>query len=117
MQERAILDPTHDVVDMINEYMLSLVLGEAKMYLCSDSTCKTDTNVDTPDDVHTPKFLNSIKCFGLPTYCLKLKCGVPIMLLWNIDQPSGLCNGTKLMITQLGTHVVEAKIISDSNIG
>ena len=39
------------------------------------------------------------------------------MLLRNIDQFSGLCNGTRLMITQLGTHVVEAKVISGSNIG
>jgi ATP-dependent DNA helicase PIF1 len=32
-------------------------------------------------------------------------------------QTSGLCNGTRLIVTRLGTYVVEARIISGSNIG
>jgi len=39
------------------------------------------------------------------------------MLLRNIDQPLGLCNGTRLIITQMRNFVLEAKIISGNNIG
>jgi ATP-dependent DNA helicase PIF1 len=39
------------------------------------------------------------------------------MLLRNIDQPEGLCNGTRLIVTRLANHVIEAKIISRKNIG
>nr|KYP34833.1 hypothetical protein KK1_044161 [Cajanus cajan] len=39
------------------------------------------------------------------------------MLLRNIDQSSGLCNGTRLIIIQLGKYVLEAKVILGSNIG
>ncbi|XP_056689195.1 uncharacterized protein [Spinacia oleracea] len=39
------------------------------------------------------------------------------MLLRNIDHPSGLCNGTRLVVTQLGNHIIEAKILLGSNIG
>nr|KYP45650.1 hypothetical protein KK1_032764 [Cajanus cajan] len=39
------------------------------------------------------------------------------MLLRNIDQSSGLCNGTRLIINQLGKYVSAAKVISGSNIG
>lgn len=39
------------------------------------------------------------------------------MLLRNLDQSEGLCNGTRLIVTQLANHVLEAKIISGKNIG
>ena len=48
---------------------------------------------------------------------LVLKVGVPVMLLRNIDQQKGLCNGTRLQITFLGKRVIEAEVISGGNIG
>ena len=39
-----------------------------------------------------------------------------VMLLIVIDQSSGLCNGTRLIITKLGKYIVEGKVISRSNI-
>ncbi|XP_022019108.1 uncharacterized protein LOC110919136 [Helianthus annuus] len=38
-----------------------------------------------------------------------LRVGVPVMLLRNIDQQKGLCNGTRLQITFLGKRVIEAE--------
>lgn len=39
------------------------------------------------------------------------------MLLRNLSQSDGLCNGTRLIITNLGHSVIEAKIITGSNVG
>lgn len=39
------------------------------------------------------------------------------MLLRTIDQNLGLCNGTRLIITKMGKFVLEAEVISGSNIG
>ena len=39
------------------------------------------------------------------------------MLLRNIDQSLGLCNGVRLITTQLGSHVIQGRIISCNNIG
>ena len=39
------------------------------------------------------------------------------MLLRNLNQTEGLCNGTRLMITHLGKWSVNANIISSKNIG
>jgi len=39
------------------------------------------------------------------------------MLLRNIDLKLGLCNGTRLIITRMRKFVLEAKVISGSNIG
>lgn len=117
LQQRAILAPTNEIVEMLNDYMLSLVPGEMKTYLSFDGPCTQNERVDRPDDIHTPEFLNTITSSGLPNHELKLKVGVPIMLLRNIDQSSGLCNGTRLSVTRLGNRVSEAKVISGTNIG
>jgi ATP-dependent DNA helicase PIF1 len=39
------------------------------------------------------------------------------MLLRNLNQNLGLCNGTRLMVQKLGDNVIEASIITGSNIG
>ena len=48
---------------------------------------------------------------------LKLETGVPIMLLRNIDQAKGLCNGTRLQVNHLGKNVISATVITGKNIG
>ncbi|CAH9135969.1 unnamed protein product [Cuscuta epithymum] len=117
LEKRAILAPTLDVVDSINQYMMSLNTRESKTYFSSDSACQSDTNADVLADVYTPEFLNSLKCSGVPNHELTLKIGTPVMLLRNIDHSMGLCNGTRLVITRLGCHVLEAKILSGHTVG
>ncbi|KAH7533321.1 hypothetical protein FEM48_Zijuj04G0118400 [Ziziphus jujuba var. spinosa] len=117
LQERAILALTLDIVESINDYVSSLNRTEENTYLSSDATCRSDSNIDFIGDLHTSVFLNAIKCFEVPNHQLKLKVGVPVMLLRNVDHSSGLCNGTRLVITRLGNHVLEGKVISGSNAG
>ena len=59
----------------------------------------------------TPKYLNSIRTYELPNHKIKLKVGSLIMLLRNIYQYEDLCNGTRLSMTRLANHVIQAKII------
>jgi len=68
--------------------------------------------IDITSDVHNLEFLNKISTFGLPNHMLSLKIGVPIVLLRNIDQASGLCNGTHLIITKMRKYILEGDIIS-----
>ncbi|CAN1336381.1 ATP-dependent DNA helicase PIF1 [Linum perenne] len=42
--------------------------------------------------------------------------GVPIILLRNIDQTTGLCNRTRMVVKLLGQWFIEAEIIYGSNI-
>jgi ATP-dependent DNA helicase PIF1 len=116
-QDRAILTARNMVVDAINDYILDLIPGEEKTYLSYDSLCDSNSGVDMPDDVHTPEFLNTIVSFGLPNHRLKLKVGVPIMLMRNINPSLGLCNGTRLIVTKMGKFVIEGKIINGNHLG
>ncbi|XP_031126314.1 uncharacterized protein LOC116028641 [Ipomoea triloba] len=117
MKSRAILAPTLDVVNAINEYMSDLHIAESKTYLSCDMVCKSDSSNGVLSDMHTLEFLNGLKASGIPNHALTLKVGSPIMLLRNIDHALGLCNGTRLMITRLSNHVVEAKIVTWNNAG
>jgi len=116
-QNRAILTTKNSIVKKINNYMLGMVPGEEKVYLIYDSPIHRNLNGDHIDDVHTPEFLNTITASGLPNHKLRLKVGVSVMLLRNIDTRYGLCNGTRLVITRMGRYVIEGTIISGSNVG
>ncbi|KAL9226518.1 hypothetical protein vseg_002324 [Gypsophila vaccaria] len=115
-QERAILAPTHDIVETLNDHVLSLIPGEERLYLSSDEISKDESSVGVRE-LYSSEVLNTIKCSGLPNHALRLKVGVVVMLLRNIDQSSGLCNGTRLMVTNLGSRVIRATVISGSNVG
>ncbi|GKV24803.1 hypothetical protein SLEP1_g34370 [Rubroshorea leprosula] len=116
-QERAILSPTLNDVAMLNDHLMSFILGEERSYLSSDSICKDDISFQNDEETYSPEVLNTFTGSGLPNHKLNFKVGVPVMLLRNIDQSNGLCNGTRLLITKMGNHVIEAKILSGNNIG
>lgn len=61
--------------------------------------------------------LNNITSSGLSNHELRLKVGVLVMLLRNLDQSMGLRNSTRLIITKIGSYVIEGKVILGSNIG
>ncbi|XP_076912066.1 uncharacterized protein LOC143570267 [Bidens hawaiensis] len=116
--ERAILAPKNDVVQEINERLLSVFSREEREYLSSDSICPTEmVNENLDESLCSPDILNGIKASGLPNHRLVLKVGVPVMLLRNVDQKSGLCNGTRLKVVSLGNRVIQVEIIYGSHIG
>lgn len=57
------------------------------------------------------EFLRTLRTSGLPGHHIKLKIGTPIMLMRNLDQYEGLCNGTRLIVTKMSNHVLEARIM------
>nr|XP_029145225.1 uncharacterized protein LOC112718243 [Arachis hypogaea] len=89
----------------------------SQTYLSSDKACPTEPNNDLLASIHTPELLNTIKCSGVPNHELTLKVGTPIMLLRNIDHSAGLCNGTRLVVTKLGKHIIEARTCAGKNKG
>ena len=143
-KSRAILASTNETVEQINDYALSFIpgnylityliaissvknmttetgilqtIGDHMEYLSSDFVDKSETIEDSYFQSITTEFLNSLTTFGFPTHSIKLKIGSPIMLLRNLDQNQGLCNGTRLVVTRLAKQVIAAEIILGKNIG
>lgn len=101
---------------MSSYVFLLKISGEERTYLSSDSIDPTDSR-PKDDAVLCPEFLNSIKMSGLPNHSLRLRIGTPVMLLRNLDPNEGLCNGTRLQITQMANHILEAKFITGKRVG
>jgi ATP-dependent DNA helicase PIF1 len=116
-QNRAILAPTLHFVEKVNDYVMSLLPSEEREYLSCDSICKCDEDIGVDRRWITTEFLNDIKCSGIPNHRLKFKIGVPVMLLRNIDFSSGLCNGTRLIVTELGQNIIGGEIVNGPHSG
>jgi len=116
-QERGILAPTLDLVEHVNEYMMSMIPGEEKEYLSSDYVCRSGENSDVQSEWFTMESLNGIKSSGIPNHRLEIRVGCPVMLMRNIDQANGLCNGTRLTVTHLGKSTIAATVIIGKRAG
>lgn len=117
LQERAILTPKNADADSINEYMFNQLKRPEKIYQSADEICRASTDVLEQEELYPTEFLNTLNFPGMPPHNLNLKEGLPVMLLRNVNPSKGLCNGTRLIITDLGKFVIKARIITGSNIG
>ncbi|XP_050110486.1 uncharacterized protein LOC126589277 [Malus sylvestris] len=117
LKERAIVTPRNDTATKINDFVLGIVPGESHTYLSFDSVSSATENSENLDMLYPIEFLNQLDLPGLPHHKLSLKVGAPVMLIRNLNQSQGLCNGTRLVVTQLNDRVVQAKIMTGSNIG
>jgi ATP-dependent DNA helicase PIF1 len=112
--ERAVLAALNADVDELNNACLHRLEGESRTYL------SIDTAVDEAGeaDHSIPKeFLATLNPSGMPSHSITLKEGCPIILLRNLNQPKGLCNGTRLIVTKLRERVIEAMILSGVHAG
>lgn len=117
LASRAIVCPNNSIVDEINDYVVGLVPGIGKEYLSCDTISKCSDQIPDFELLYPTEFLNSIDANNFPTHKLVLKEGVTVMLLRNINQSMSLCNGTRLLIVQLGEHLLQCVILTGSNIG
>ena len=111
------MTPTNDDDATINTYVTELVPGDEKEYLSCDRISMSPVAHSSYDLLYPVEFLNSINGNNFPQHRLILKKGVPVMLLRNLDQTAGLCNGTCLVVTQIGGMLLVAQIMTGTHIG
>ena len=105
LSSRVILAPRNTVVDDINDHLSSKIPGEYRVYKSVDSVQDPDTNAN----LYQVEFLNSLSRIpGIAPHELKLKVGMPVMLMRNLSRD--LANGTRMVIRELGSHVIKAEI-------
>ena len=117
LRSRAILTPTNVVVDDINTIILDKIPGATHTYLSQDSI--EDVGVEDNDfgSAFPVEYLNSINMPCLPKHELKIKVGVVVMLMRNLNQILGLCNGTRMIVTGCKINSIECEILCGSHVG
>ena len=104
LSERALLSPLNSHVNMLNHSLIEEYPGEQKVYKSVDSA------VNEEEAVHFPvEFLNSLDIPGIPSHILRLKIGAPIIVLRSLCPPQ-ITNGTRCVIKQMMTNVIEVEI-------
>ncbi|XP_057747181.1 uncharacterized protein LOC130966401 [Arachis stenosperma] len=116
-KDREILAPTLDCVTDVNNQMTAGLPGQERVFLSSDSVCAEEENMEFELDTFSPEILNGINCSSLPPHKLVLKVGAPVMLLRNIDQTNGVCNGTRMQVRRMENHVIECKTLTGNKVG
>jgi len=115
LNQRAVLCPTNDDVDEVNNQIMSAIHGESREFLSQD--CVLDDEGERVNNLFPVEFLNNLKSSSLPPHRLRLTIGCPIILLRNLMPQDGLCNGTRLICTSLSRYVLGATIISGTYAG
>jgi ATP-dependent DNA helicase PIF1 len=73
LRAHAILSPTNDRIDIINNYTISLVPGDEKQYLSCDTILKGPNTHESYDLLYSVEFLNSLNENNFPHHKLCLK--------------------------------------------
>ncbi|CAN0874981.1 ATP-dependent DNA helicase PIF1 [Linum grandiflorum] len=111
IRTRAIVAPTNADVTKINDYILSQLPGEQRTYLSSDTLTTNGANQTALEIEYPTEFLNSLSFNGMPEHQLHFKQYTIVMLLRNLNPAAGLCNGTRILLTNLGTNVIRGLIV------
>ena len=111
IERRVILCPRNDDTLEVNQQVLDRLPGQEKVYFSVDGVECDDIE---EQENYPLEFLNSLTPSGLPQHCLRLKVGAIVMLLRNLDQKAGLCNGTRLRVVALHNNVVDAENLKDA---
>ncbi|KAL8124283.1 hypothetical protein AgCh_012074 [Apium graveolens] len=111
LRERAILTPTNQTVGQLNSIIVDRLPGEIFSYVSLDVVedfggTQQELNVAFPVE-----YLNSVSLPGLPLHEMKLKVGVVVMLIRNLNQILGLCNGMQMIVKQYLKYCVECEVI------
>ncbi|KAH7482044.1 ATP-dependent DNA helicase PIF1 [Phytophthora ramorum] len=109
---RTILTTTNAIVHRINEAVADRMTGPAREYVSTDSV-----EDDEDGNLFEQEVLNSLNISGIPPHKLKLKKGMPIIMMRNLNPDLGLCNGTRLRIVELKDHVIHATIMAGDRQG
>jgi ATP-dependent DNA helicase PIF1 len=115
------MPPKNTNVDEVNNAILESLFEELHTYLSADSLASTEEGASvvggvSMDSLYLVEFLNTLQFSGIANHKLELKVGVPILLLHNLNQSIGLCNGTRLTVKRLSQHVIEVEIITGNNV-
>ncbi|XP_074326976.1 uncharacterized protein LOC141664918 [Apium graveolens] len=117
LSERAILTPTNQTVGYLNSLIVDKLPGESVSYFSVDAAEEFGGTDEDLNEAFPIEYLNSLNVAGMPPHDLKLKVGAVVMLMHNLNQTLGLCNGTRMIVTKCLRFCVECEVIYGTFVG
>ena len=112
LMEGAVLAAKNEDVDAINCSVIRRPPGDIYDLKSADSVAK-----DGEENTYPVEFLNSLDISGLPPHVLRLKIGIPVMILRNLNSDRGMCNGSRGIVRRIHPKCVEIELFGGRNEG
>ncbi|XP_074324207.1 uncharacterized protein LOC141661121 [Apium graveolens] len=117
LSERGILTPTNQTLGHLNSLIVDKLPGESVSYFSVDAVEEFGGTNEDLNEAFPIEYLNSLNVAGMPPHDLKLKVGAVVMLMRNLNQTLGLCNGTRMIVTKFLRFCVECEVICGTFVG
>jgi hypothetical protein len=114
---RMILSARNDDVDDVNGRILRAFPGDAEVFYSADAVEQEAGADEDPTHNYPVEYLRTLKPAGLPPGELRLKVGCPLILLRNLAPKQGLCNGTRMVLLDMRSCVLQVRIIGGEHDG
>ena len=112
----AILTSRNGTVDAINQKVLDMMPGKAVSLISADKADYSDEeNVNNKLYRISNEYLQTLGPSNFPLAKLVLKVGCIVMLLRNLNPRKGLCNGTRLMIKEIGRYILKVQLLKTAH--
>lgn len=111
---RAILALTNHQVDIYNTAILNTIDEPAHTYFATD-TLKEATDIGLAPPSSILEYAAAHTFPGLPPFTLLLKTNTVCRLLRNLSIDRGLVKNTRVLITNLGKHLITVRIINNQS--
>ncbi|KAL3105716.1 hypothetical protein niasHT_029001 [Heterodera trifolii] len=108
----AVLCPTNNDVQYINEIALTRMSGDAKDFPSIDEPLEPNDEFHNFRTDFNIEAIHNEMPSGMPPHKMILKVGTPVMLIRNLDVTQGLCNGTRLQVMKLAEDNLFCRILT-----
>ncbi|KAL3112928.1 hypothetical protein niasHT_012497 [Heterodera trifolii] len=108
----AVLCPTNNDVQYINEIALARMSGDAKGFPSIDEPLEPNEELHNFRTDFNIEAVHNEMPSGMPPHKMVLKVGTPVMLVRNLDVTQGLCNGTRLQVMRMAEDCLFCRILT-----
>ncbi|XP_074351382.1 uncharacterized protein LOC141690487 [Apium graveolens] len=117
LERESYFDATNQTVGHLDSLIIDKLPGESVPYFSVDDVEEFGGTDEDLNESFPVEYLNYLNVAGMSPHDLKLKVGVVVMLMHNLNQTLGLCNGARMILTKCLRFCVECEVICGTFVG
>ncbi|KAL3072091.1 hypothetical protein niasHT_036318 [Heterodera trifolii] len=120
LAERAILCPLNRDTLTLNEIIMERLNTAERVYHAVTLPLVDETGENELENVAADadhENLSRMTPPGIPEHTLRVRVGAVMMIIRNISLEEGLCNGTRVQVTELFDNIIRCRILTGTHVG